>query len=295
MPRFRCTYVNPTKKPPTPCAAVIEAKSAPGKGTPCSVCGRKNTFEEIVEVKDWKCSELNSGTGQYCTGTTQTAGTPKIACPVCGKKNKWVESTVVLGPIAWPNPLPTALQEALNGTYQPADNNAIPPAGSTACNTTYGQGKHWGGGGKKWKDAGQYDLTDVGPTVVCAMEDKAVRLGLETAGGWVFRFNADVGHTCRTDSELTRETTSCIRVDSGTTVATGRHSHPIPELGGLQTSSHEKEVKNVIIDAVNALDVGRLTAVARYLKLIGAGNKHYSFSIQENGQLKKPLPASIFW
>jgi hypothetical protein len=243
----------------------------------------------------WKCTYVNPAKKTACTGTMNSDNKPKGKCPLCGRV-KWEEDTtgtpvvVVAGPTAWPVPLPPRLLAALNGTYVTGENNTQGDAAVGTCNTTYGGGKHWGG---EW-DAGQYDLTDVNANVVLGLEMKAVRIGLGTAGGWVFKFSFSVGHTCKKGNNkgLPYDPTTCIRVDSG---GTGQHSHPIPEWGALTTSSHEKEVKMVIIAAVNSFDVDRLAEVGEYLKLIGATNKSYAFSNKDAQKLINPLPASIYW
>jgi hypothetical protein len=256
-------------------------------------------------MKDWKCTYVNptDTTKTVCSGKTRSKNKPKEACPICNRKNKWEEvvtavvAPVVVVPVAgWTTPVPAALKEALDGNYATTDNNTTSDPPDGVAKTTYGSGKHWGAGPHKW-EAGQYDVAEYGPTEVTGLEVKAVRCGLETEGGWVFKFSFTVGHTCMKDNNkgLPYDATGCIRVDSGATLTQGRHSHPIPESGGLETSSHEKEVKKVIIAAVNSFDEATLTAVGRYLRIINAGPKSFKFTKSELLKMTNPLPPSRYW
>jgi len=253
-------------------------------------------------MKTWKCTNQNPGwqaKGKAC-GEVQLKSMkiPKDKCPNCNKSTFWKEviaapSVAVAAVLAWPATLPPRLVTALAGEYVTTENNDAGDTATGLANTTYGGGKHWGG---DW-EAGQYDLPEVGANVVLGLETKAVRIGLQTAGGWIFTFSFVVGHTSKKGNNkgLPYDETFCIRVDGGATVATGMHSHPIPQWGGLNTSAHEKEVKAVIIDAVNTFNGVRLAEVAEYLTLIGAAQGAYKFTKSELMRMKNPLPESFFW
>jgi hypothetical protein len=133
---------------------------------------------------------------------------------------------------------------------------------------------------------------------VKALEEKAIEVGLDVPGAFIFRFDSQLGWDGVNGARGTINT-RCIRVDS---VGSKQHSHPIPE-EGTNCVSHQKLVCAAIVEAVEASDLERLVTIAKYLNLIGAAAREFRMPGQDLRQrlktaLGKPgatLPPSKFW
>lgn len=101
--------------------------------------------------------------------------------------------------------------------------------------------------------------------IVAGMEQKAIDHGFGT-GERFFKFSVVVG----TDPV---NTTRAIRVD--TPGGPSQHSHPIPETGNGEVN-HDRKVLSMIALHTRERQQDELVALARYLKLIGTGDKAFN-------------------
>jgi len=180
------------------------------------------------------------------------------------------------------------LKEIFDGEWATNDNASGGDVVNGDCNK-YNM-KHFGGD----NNAARYVLPNtVNISIykwVLGLETKAIRVGLDVPGAYIFKFKENVGKdgTSGVNSPMTK----CIRVDS--VGSGGQHSHPIPESGQLKTA-HDNLVKTEIIKATNAEDLERLIELAQYLKVIGASKNEYQLSLNDRRELTKALRSCFFW